>query len=138
MYSLDDLKRQNRDITALCDVLSVLIEERALHDNPYVCELMARFKEKVWMHLVFEDNTLYAELARHNDPAVADIARRFHDSARAIKKRFSGYVRHWCTPARDDAQHGAMANESREIFQLIMERVNYENEQIFPLIEAKA
>ncbi len=135
MYSLDDLKRQNRDITALCDVLSVLLEQRSLHENPYVCELMARFKEKVWMHLVFEDNTLYAELARHNDAAVADAARRFHDSARATKKGFSRYVRHWCTPARDDAQHAALAEESREIFRLVMERVKYENEQIFPLIQ---
>lgn len=136
MYTLDELKQQNQDIKQLCDVLSVLIEQRALHNNTYVCELMSRFREKVWMHLVFEDNTVYAELARQQDPAVRDIATAFHDSARVIKKRFSGYVRSWCKPAVDDAEHAALTRESREIFGLIRERIQYENEQMFPLIES--
>jgi len=135
MYSLDELKQQNQDIKNLCNVLSVLIENKSLHDNPYVCKLMSRFKEKVWMHLVFEDNTVYAELLRHENKSVSDIAQKFHDSARVIKKRFSGYVRHWCNPAVTDAEHQALLEESREIFNLIRERVNYENEQMFPLIE---
>ncbi|MCG6886662.1 MAG: hypothetical protein LJE74_05585, partial [Proteobacteria bacterium] len=63
MYTLDELKNQNEEIARLCDVLSVLVEHRSMHNNPYVCELMSRFKEKVWMHLVFEDNTFYSELS---------------------------------------------------------------------------
>ena len=135
MYSLDELKAQNQEISDLCTVLSVLVEQQSLHNNPVVCELMARFKEKVWMHLVFEDNTLYAELARHDDKAVSETARTFHDNAREIKKRFSGYVRRWCKPAVDDAEHEALVKESREIFQLLKERVEYENQHMFPLLE---
>lgn len=136
MYTLDELKEQNRDISALCAILTPLMEDTALHDNPYVCELLARFREKVWMHLVFEDNTLYAELARHNDPEISATVRHFHDSARDIKKRFTGYVKHWCKPARDGEAHEALKNESREILQLVMERIRYENEKIFPLVES--
>ena len=136
MYTLDDLKQQNRDIQQLCDILSVLIENKSLHDNTYVCELMSRFKEKVWMHLVFEDNTVYAELARHQNNTVSDMAKSFHDSAKIIKKRFSGYFRHWCNPAVTDIEHETLVQESREIFALIQERINYENEQMFPLIES--
>ncbi len=135
MYSLEELKQQNKEIKDLCAVLSVLIEEKSLHDNPYVCELMSRFKEKVWMHLVFEDNTVYAELLRHQDPSVSATARNHHDSAREIRKRFSGYVRNWCKPAVSDAEHGALLAESRELFRRIRERADYENEQMFPLLE---
>lgn len=138
MYTLDDLKQQNRDIQQLCNVLSVLIENKSLHDNTYVCELMSRFKEKVWMHLVFEDNTVYAELARHQNNTVSDMAKSFHDSAKIIKKRFSGYIRHWCNPAVTDIEHEALVQESREIFALIQERINYENEKMFPLIESSS
>lgn len=134
MYSLDDLKQQNEDIAALCSVLSVLVEHKSLHNNRYVCELMARFKEKVWIHLVFEDNTIYAELARHDDVTIRDTARSFHDSARVIKKRFSSYVKHWCKPAVTEEQHETLITESREILGVIMERIKYENEQMFPLI----
>jgi len=135
MYSIEELKQQNRDIKSLCDVLSVLIENTALHDNPYVCDLMSRFREKVWMHLVFEDNTIYAELVRHQNRSVSSIAKTFHESARVIKKKFSGYVRRWCNPAVTDKEHEALLEESREIFKLIRERIDYENEQMFPLIE---
>ena len=134
MYSLEELKQQNREITDMCDVLSILMEHRELHGNPYVCDLMKRFKELVWMHLVFEDNTLYAELARHQEESVSQIARNFHNSARDIKHRFSEYVRHWCKPAVSDADHEALVVESREIFRLIRERVQYENEHMFPLV----
>jgi hypothetical protein len=134
MYSLDELKKQNQDISELCEVLSVLIENKSLHNNPYVCELMSRFKEKVWMHLVFEDKTVYAELARHQDEAISEVARAFHDSGKEIRKRFSGYARHWCKPAIDDAEQDVMLEETREILRLIMDRVRYENEHMFPLV----
>ena len=135
MYSVDELKKQNEDIAELCDVLSVLIAHRSLHNNSYVCELMARFREKVWMHLVFEDNTIYAELTRHNDKSISDTARGFHDSAKEIRKCFSHYVRHWCRPAIDDDDHDAMLKESNELFRLVKERIDYENVHMFPLIE---
>jgi len=135
MYSLDDLRQQNKDISELSAVLSILIEHTDLHNNPYVCELMQRFKEKVWMHLVFEDNTIYAALLRHNDSSISKTAGAFHDSAREIKHRFSGYLHHWCQSAVNDAEHQALQEESRDIFQLIMERVQYENDYIFPLVE---
>lgn len=135
MYSLDELRKQNEEISNLCDVLSVLVEQKSLHNNPYVCELMARFKEKVWMHLVFEDNTIYSELSGHSDDAVSDIAQQFHDSARKIKKSFSGYIRHWCKPEVEDSEHEELLNESREIFSLIRDRVQYENEHMFPLVK---
>ena len=135
MYSVDELKKQNEDISELCDVLSVLIEHRSLNNNSYVCELMTRFREKVWMHLVFEDNTVYAELTRHNDKSVSDTARSFHDSAKEIRKCFSHYVKHWCKTKVDDADHDRLVKESKELFRLVKERITYENVHMFPLIE---
>ena len=34
-----------------------------------------------------------------------------------------------------DAEHEALVKESREIFQLLKERVEYENQHMFPLLE---
>ena len=134
MYSLEDLRKQNRDISELCEVLAVLIENKSFYNNAVFCELMSRFKEKVWIHLVFEDNTVYAALARDDDPAVRKVAGAFHDSAREIKKRFSSYVRHWCKPVITDSEHEALVSESRAIFSLIRDRIAYENEHMFPLV----
>ncbi len=135
MYSLDELKKQNQEISQLCDVLSVLMEQQSLHNNPFVCELMNRFKEKVWVHLVFEDNTIYAALLHTGDEKVSNIAKAFHDSAKEIKHRFSGFVRHWCSMPESGSEHEMLSNESSEIFTLIRNRISYENEKIFPLVE---
>ncbi len=137
MFTLDDLKKQNQEISELCEVLSVLVAHKSLHTNPYVCELMSRFKEKVWIHLVFEDNTIYSGLSEHSDAAIREVARNFHDSGREIKKRFSTYLRHWCKPVTEAIDHDALLEESEEIFRLIKQRIKYENEQIFPLIAAQ-
>ena len=135
MYSLDELKEQNKEISQLCDVLSVLMEQQSLHNNPFVCELMTRFKEKVWVHLVFEDNTIYAALLHAGDEEISNTAKAFHDSAKEIKHRFSGFVRHWCSLPGSDSEHEILSKESREIFTLIRERISYENDKIFPLVE---
>ena len=135
MYSLDELKKQNQEISQLCDVLSVLMEQQSLHDNPFVTELMKRFKEKVWVHLVFEDNTIYAALLHTGDEKVSNTAKAFHDSAKEIKHRFSGFVRHWCSMPESADERKTLSKESGEIFELIRDRISYENEQIFPLVE---
>lgn len=134
MYSsLDELKEQNLEISQLCEVLYVLVEKPSLHDNPFVRDLMTRFKEKVWVHLVFEDNTFYAALIRSDDEKACEIAKAFHESAKEIKHRFSDFVRRCCnTP---ESENETLSKESHEIFTLIRNRIAYENEIIFPLVE---
>lgn len=135
MFSIDDLKKQNQEISQLCDVLCILMEQPSLHKNPFVTELMKRFKEKVWVHLVFEDNTIYAALLDTEDEHVKQTAKAFHDSAKEIKHRFSGFVRHWCSMPESNQEREILKKESSEIFALIRDRINYENEHIFPLVD---
>ena len=130
MYTLDELKEQNQEISQLCDVLSVLKPQPSLHENPYVHELMSRFKEKVWVHLVFEDNTFYAALLHSGDEKVSSTAKAFHDSAKEIKHCFSTFVRHLASSPVANS-----ANDCSQIFSLIKDRIAYENEVIFPLVE---
>lgn len=135
MYTLDELKQQNKEISDLIDVLEVLITDNKLATNPFVCDLAKRFNEKVWLHLVFEDKTIYSELCRHHNPDVVSIAKQFHDSARDIKKIFSRYVKHWCHTSTENGSHDIFVNESNEVFKLIRERIKFESDEIFPIVE---
>ncbi len=135
MQTLDELRTHNREISDLLEVLSVLVEQEGLRRNPYVCELLSRFHDKVWTHLVLDDNELYAELLERSDPEARAQALRFHDRAREIKRRFAHYVRHWCHP-REGADDQDFLAESREIFHLIRDQIRYEETQMFPLLGA--
>lgn len=136
MYSsLEQLKEQNQEISQLCDVLCVLVKEPSLNNNPFVQHLITRFKEKVWIHLVFEDNNFYSTLLSSEDEKVRETAKAFHDSAKEIKHRFSEFIRQCCSASESDAGYQAFSEKSHEVFDLIRNRIAYENEHIFPLVE---
>lgn len=135
MYTLNELKRQNQEICDLVDVLSVLMQHQNLRSNPFVCELVSSFNEKVWMHLVFEENTIYSELSKHHNPDISNIAKNFHETARQVKKHFSHYVKLWCQASSAKGSHEEFIKESKKVFDLIRERVRYETEEMFPLVE---
>ena len=135
MYTLDELKKQNKEISELCDVLCVLLKEPSLYSNSFANELMNRFKEKVWMHLVFEDNTIYSELSQHPDDEISRVVSECHQSGRTIKKQFSMFIRNWKKYVESGKEHVSVHDECREIFTLIRERIRYENDKIFPLVK---
>ncbi len=136
MYSLNELKKQNQEINDLIDVLKVLIKEKSLTDNPVVCDMVSRFNEKVWMHLVFEEKSIYAELAKHHNPDISKIAHDFHDSAKEVKKDFSNYMRLWCLVSGSERHHQAFYEQSSDILEKVKQRVIFETEKVFPLIES--
>jgi len=134
MYSLAELKKQNKEISDLIEVIEVLTLNKKLLANPLVCDLVCRFNEKVWLHLVFEDKSIYAELARHHNPQISEIAQDFHASAKSIKKEFSTYVKQWCQASGAD-HHQAFCDSTPHIFKKIKQRIKFETDNIFPLIE---
>lgn len=135
MYTLSELREQNQEISDLIKVLSVLLKDGNLMSNPFVCDLVTRFHEKVWMHLVFEDKSLYSELAKHHNPDISKIATSFHDSAKDIKKEFSAYMKLWCKTSGVDHQQQAFCDQTSSILEKIQNRITFETEQMFPLVE---
>lgn len=136
MYTLSELKKQNQEISDLIEVLSALVKDGKLMNNPFVCDLVSRFNEKVWMHLVFEDNSLYTELAKHHNPDISEIANQFHDSAKAIKKEFSAYMKLWCKVSGADHHQQAFCDQTTGMLEKVKDRIKFETEQMFPLVEA--
>ena len=137
MYTLSELKKQNQEISDLIEVLSTLVKEKKLMNNPFVCDLVSRFNEKVWMHLVFEDDSLYAELAKHHNPDISSIAHDFHESGKEIRKEFTGYVKLWCKTSGADHHSQAFCEQSAAMLDKIKNRIQYETEKMFPLAEAE-
>ena len=135
MYTLDELKQQNRDISELCQVLSVLTNDYELRGNSYLCDLVSTFYDKVWMHLMFEDKTLYTDLLASHDEEVVAAANRFHDSAKALKKQFGSHIKKWCHLDADESEYSQFSGQMRDVIAAVMERVRVENDEIIPLVE---
>ncbi|MGV6826740.1 MAG: hemerythrin domain-containing protein [bacterium] len=133
---MSELKEQNQDITELSSVLMVLVSDPDLRRNRYVCDLVSRFYDKVWMHLIFEDKSLYTDLLQHSDPEVVAKVTAFHDSAREIKKLFGRHIKQWCHIDMSSEEAQDFSTQMQATIQQVMARVRAENEEIFPLVEA--
>ena len=134
MYTLDELIDQNKDIAELSAVLMVLVANPNLRNNRYVCDLVSRFYDKVWMHLMFEDKTLYSNLLQHADPEVVAKIEAFHDSAKQIKKEFGRHVKQWCHVDLSEDEAVQFSEKMQAVIGKIIDRVNVENEEIIPLV----
>ncbi|MEN8214713.1 MAG: hemerythrin domain-containing protein [Pseudomonadota bacterium] len=136
MYTVEELQQQNQDIADLSQVLQVLVENPQVRGNPYACDLLSKFFDKVWMHLVFEDKSLYSDLLLHHDSEVVKIATVFHDSAKALKKRFRKHVKQWChVEPLKAGETDAFQEEMLSVISDVMRRVKSENDEIIPLVK---
>lgn len=135
MYTLEQLKKQNKDITNLIEILEALIKDEKLMQNPLSCELLSQFNEKVWTHLVFEDKTIYAELCKHHNPDINGIVKEFHTSSKELKSLFAQHVKNWRNKSTENDQYDLYYEQSKHIFSLIKIRVKTESEKIFPIVE---
>jgi len=135
MSQLDELRNENKDITDLCHVLSVLVEDRSLHKNPVACELLDRFMQKVNKHLDHEGRSIYGEMLKHGDTNTQNVARQFMSNTHELKKLISKYNRKWCDIPEDESEAVNYTTETKLIFNLMCERIHMEDKRLFPLIE---
>lgn len=139
MYTVEELQQQNRDIANLCEVLRVVVSNPQLRGNPYACDLLSKFYDKVWMHLVFEDKSLYSDLLLHPDEEIVRVATAFHESAKTLKKDFRKHVKQWCmVEPLQEGESDAFQEEMLAMISAVMQRVRAENEEIIPLVKRES
>ncbi len=136
MVPFDELNKQNHEVSELCKVLGALIVDRSMCDTSIVCELFNRFSEKVKAHMELEDKTLYARLLTHKDKEVNAVAVRSLNGAKEIKRIFSKYTNTWCRKGLDIYNHEKFVQETQDMFRLVLERIQSEVEELYPLVRA--
>lgn len=136
MIPFERLNQQNHEISELCKVLGVLITDRSMCDTSIVCELFERFATKVKEHLELEDRSLYARLLTHPDKDVNAQAVRSLNGSKEIKRIFSKYTNTWCRSGLDIYNHADFVKETEGMFRLILDRIQAEVEELYPLVRS--
>ena len=135
MISYMELHEQNHKITELSNVLSYLINERSMCDTEVSCELFFRYVSMVKDHLETEERELYQLLLMDSDNDVRNTGRKFLSGSGEIKRVFGQYLKRWCKGKelriRD---HEAFIQETREIFSLVIRRIDDEIVHLYPTL----
>jgi hemerythrin-like domain-containing protein len=138
MVNVAEFSKENQEIVDLSAILNILVNSGDLRDNPVFCDLLSRFRDRIWAHLVHEDKAVYAELLNHPDRSVNEVADQFINNTHSLKKILSTYLKRWChvpgSIAGDREFNDTFLEETREIFRLVDERISLENSKLFPII----
>jgi succinate dehydrogenase flavin-adding protein (antitoxin of CptAB toxin-antitoxin module) len=138
MITYEELNTQNHSITELSNVLLYLFRDRSICDTETCCELFYRYMDKVKEHIDLVDKNLYGQLLTHDDHDIQNLVRNFMSGSQEIKKIMAEYTLTWCPRKRADtlaiADHDRFLDESSKMFDLVLQRIQDETENLYPLI----
>jgi len=126
----DELLNMISDLRAILDKEHLKIRPNAKTAHQLLCDLAGKVKE----HLSEEDKGLYPPLLIHEDPKVKSIAWGFINGEKPLRKAFDGYHRKWLKNC-DFNFTDAFIQESHDIFEMIMKRIEQEQTILFPKLE---
>ena len=135
MIPIQEFRAENAEIKDLCTILNLTIVEYGLTKNMIVCELIDRFVDSVNSHLIHEDRSIYRDLLSQHTTEASHIAELFLGNTQELKRIFKSYTKGWCKKAHAEDRHQKFVQESREMFRLVCERIDFEEKKIFPYFE---
>ena len=133
MMPVEELRKENDEINDLSNVLSNLISDQSLRNNPVFCGLLERFRSKLDSHLKHEARSIYPELLNHDEKKIKQVAKDFLSNTHELERILSKYVKRWCHCINTE-NHKEFENETMEIFRLINERIQMEEDYLFPVL----
>ena len=140
MLTYDDVNKQNDKITELTNVLTFLLSDRALYDTQVISDLFFELVKEVEDHLKTQDKFVYRTLLACPDQKVRNLSNKFMSGGVEIKRVFAEYLKVWCGRKRKKCNqlfikdHAVFVRETEEMFELILNRIQDEQEKLFPML----
>jgi len=136
MVSVTQLNEQNSNIKELSSVLRYLIENKEMCNANVTCDLFLQYAEKVTDHLYLEEKEVYRHLLNHQDIKVKNTTSDFFSGSIEIKRVFNEYLGRWCKNKKLRViKHDEFVEDSYEIFDLVLNRVNAETDILYPMVK---
>lgn len=134
MTLVKELRNENQEITDTIEVLTHLISHNELRDNPVFCGLLKQFSDTVNNHLNHEGRSVFSDMLTHKDNEIKEAANRFLSNTAQLQKIMTGFAKRWCKAPHDSSDDETFVSETKEVFRLVSERINLEQNKLFPLL----
>ena len=134
MYDLSHFHSSQGELLRMIEDLRLLLTPEMLKVRPNAksaYQLLCDLGTKVKVHLGEEDRGLYPSLLIHEDPRIKSLAWGFISGERPLRQSFEEYYKKWLKNC-DFNFTEAFIHESQDIFRLVYERIERENQVLFP------
>lgn len=100
--------------------------------------LLSEIAGRLTVHLAMEDKHLYPNLLAHTDQQVRDKAQSFVDEMGGIATVFKGYLGSWPSAEAIARNPVEFRSTTQGILQALGSRIQRENGELYPLMDAMA
>jgi hypothetical protein len=136
MLPSDRFRRQHEELGELALEIDAALRSPSYPGNArQVRRMMARLKGKLVVHSSMENEALYPRLLEHGNPAIRTLAKNLFDELGGIYDAFAAHHGRWSTVELIEADPGAYARHTLEIFDLLKHRMERENGELYPLAD---
>ncbi len=136
MLITDEYRRQHEEILGLTNELSGYLHEQKLkNDAQEARKILSKLSGALKVHLAMEDNSLYPRLLQSKDEKIKEVARRFIEEIGGIAPVFNHYLNKWPNPASIENNPLEFIRETTELFNALKNRIERENNILYPLID---
>lgn len=137
MLSFDELHNQSHKISELSNVLQYLLKDRAMCDAGVCCELFQRYMNELTNHIDLVEREVYPVLLRGGGAQEGNNVSNFMNGSQEIKKIIKQYTQHWCEKGARSfhiKDHDTFYNETDELFEMVLQRLQDEAEKLYPAV----
>lgn len=131
-HTHSELRRAIAELSAMLDAEQWRRHPQTRHAYEALCEL----GERVRLHLADEHRRLYPTLLMHDDPDASSVAWRFLSSELPLRQSFDRYYERWLKYCDhdfgDDFGNDDFLAETREVFDLVAQRIEREEQVLIP------
>lgn len=135
---IDKLKHQHADILARLAALRQLTHAGVAPNAPAIAAGIVGMSAVIKLHLAVEDQALYPALQRSHDADMAHMGQLYQDEMAQLAEAYDGFVRRWNTAQRLRADTEGFRADANDVLRRLHARMQRENRDFYPRIEALA
>lgn len=90
----------------------------------------------VKLHLAIEDRILYPAVQNAGDPRLAEMGKAYQDDMKGIAGHYINFARRWSQARQVATEPEAFRNDANTVLKMVHQRMQRENTEFYPAIEA--
>lgn len=136
MPNINDLKRQHNEIIGVSDYILNKIKEPNLEENSRdIAKNINVIAGKMKIHSINEDKYLYPEMLNSSNIELKKLAEKYYESMIKITDEFVAYKTKYNTFIKINANTSEFKKDTKKIFDILKDRINKENTELYPLMD---
>lgn len=136
MVLIRKLRQQHAELGEAVAALLAGIRDPDGPDGPALRSGLRAFETAVRAHLDLEDSRFYPGARAHPDPEISSLATRYWSNMGHIRDLVAGYLETWMVERRIEDDPLGFQRESEVIFGFLLRRVEREERDLYPRLEA--